>query len=104
MFLNRQLSGTLFTQSGIGAAKLLHFLTVHSMDGQQLMLHGNFANVAALRTGLRRALSLLDTFPEDAPWQTIAEPLSGLGFAPGWGNHVTRVIDTMSLLVDILEA
>ncbi|MEO7320367.1 MAG: sucrose synthase [Nitrosospira sp.] len=104
MFLNRQLSGTLFTQSGIGAAKLLHFLTVHNMDGQQLMLHGNFANVAALRTGLRHALGLLDSFPEDAPWQTIAESLSGLGFAPGWGNHVKRVIDTMSLLVDILEA
>ncbi|SCY43795.1 sucrose synthase [Nitrosospira sp. Nl5] len=104
MFLNRQLAGTLFTQSGIGTAKLLHFLTVHSMDGQQLMLHGNFADVAALRTGLRRGLDLLDTYSEDVPWQAIAEPLSGLGFAPGWGNNVMRVSDTMSLLVDILEA
>src|SRR6185437_3288201 len=104
MFSNKQLAGTLFTQSGIGTAKLLHFLTVHSMDGQQLMLHGNFADVSALRTGLRRALSLLDVYPGDAPWQAIVEPLSGLGFAPGWGNCVTRVSDTMSLLVDILEA
>lgn len=104
MFLNRQLAGTLFTQSGTGTAKLLHFLTVHSMDGQQLMLHGNFADVAALRTGLRRALDLLDTYSEDVPWQAVAEPLSGLGFAPGWGNNVMRVSDTMSLLVDILEA
>lgn len=104
MFLNRQLAGTLFTQSGTGTAKLLHFLTVHSMDGQQLMLHGNFADVAALRTGLRRALGLLDTYSEDVPWQAVAEPLSGLGFAPGWGNNVMRVSDTMSLLVDILEA
>jgi sucrose synthase len=104
MFLNKQLAGTLFTQSGIGTAKLLHFLTVHSMDGQQLMLHGNFSDVSALRTGLRRALSLLDVYPGDAPWQAIVEPLSGLGFAPGWGNCVTRVSDTMSLLVDILEA
>ncbi|MEO7559667.1 MAG: sucrose synthase, partial [Nitrosospira sp.] len=103
-FLNRQLAGTLFTQSGTGTAKLLHFLTVHSMDGQQLMLHGNFADVAALRTGLRCALDLLDTYTEDAPWQAIAEPLSGLGFAPGWGNCVMRVSETMSLLVDILEA
>ncbi|WP_198140787.1 sucrose synthase [Nitrosospira sp. NpAV] len=104
MFLNRQLAGTLFTQSGIGTAELLHFLTMHSMDGQQLMLHGNFADVAALRTGLRRALGLLDSYTEDAPWQAIAEPLSGLGFAPGWGNCVMRVSETMSLLVDILEA
>ncbi|MGH8762537.1 MAG: sucrose synthase [Nitrosospira sp.] len=104
MFLNRQLAGTLFTQTGTGTAKLLHFLTVHSMDGQQLMLHGNFADVAALRTGLRRALSLLDTYSEDVPWQAVAEPLSGLGFAPGWGDNVMRVSDTMSLLVDILEA
>lgn len=104
MFLNKQLAGTLFTQPGIGAAKLLHFLTVHNMDGQQLMLHGNFADVAALRSGLHRALDLLDTYSGDAPWQAIAEPLSGLGFAPGWGNCAMRVSDTMSLLVDILEA
>lgn len=103
-FLNRQLAGTLFTQSGLGTAKLLHFLTVHSLDGQQLMLHGNFADAAALRSGLRRALDLLDTYTEDAPWQAISEPLSGLGFAPGWGNCVMRVSETMSLLVDILEA
>ena len=103
-FLNKQLASTLFTQSGVGTAKLLHFLTMHSMDGQQLMLHGNFADVPALRTGLRRALGLLDTYTEDAPWRMIAEPLSGLGFAPGWGDCVMRVSDTMSLLVDILEA
>ena len=104
IFLNKQLSSGLFTQPGLGAAKLLHFLTVHSMDGRQLMLSGNFADVPALRTGLRRALGLLDTHPDDTAWSEIAEPLSGLGFAPGWGNCVGRVSETMSLLVDILEA
>ncbi|MBA4142355.1 MAG: sucrose synthase [Nitrosospira sp.] len=104
IFLNRQLAGTLFTESGVGAAKLLHFLTVHSMDGTQLMLRGNFADVAALRVGLRRALALLDRYHPGATWQEIAEPLGGLGFAPGWGDCAMRVSETMSLLVDILEA
>lgn len=104
IFLNRQLAGALFTQSGSGATKLLHFLSVHSMDGQQLMLRGSFADVVALRGGLRRAIGLLDKYPEDTPWQVIAEPLSGLGFEPGWGDRASRVSDTMSLLVDILEA
>jgi sucrose synthase len=104
IFLNKQLSSTLFTQLGLGTAKLLHFLAVHSMDGKQLMLSGNFSDVAALRTGLRRALGLLDKHPGDTPWEVIAEPLSGLGFAPGWGNCVTRVSETMSLLVDLFEA
>ena len=104
IFLNRQLAGTLFTQSGAGAGKLLHFLTVHSMEGRQLMLSGNFADVAALRAGLRRALALLDKYPVETLWQQFAEPLSGLGFAPGWGDNAGRVTDTMSLLVDILEA
>ena len=27
-----------------------------------------------------------------------------MGFAPGWGNSASRVVDTMYLLVDILEA
>lgn len=104
IFLNRQLAGTLFTQSGIGTGKLLHFLTVHSMEGRQLMLSGNFPDVAALRTGLRRALALLAKYSAETPWSQIAEPLSGLGFAPGWGGNVARITDTMSLLVDILEA
>ncbi|SOD42655.1 sucrose synthase [Nitrosovibrio sp. Nv4] len=104
IFLNKQLSSGLFTQLGLGTAKLLHFLTMHSMDGNHLMLSGNFADAAALRTGLRRALGLLDKYPGDTPWSVIAEPLSGLGFAPGWGDCVTRVSDTMSLLVDLLEA
>ncbi len=104
IFLNRQLSGNLFTQLGLGADKLLHFLTVHSMDGTHLMLDGNFADVGALRAGLRRALGLLDRYSEDVPWKEIAEPLRGLGFAPGWGDCVLRVSETMSLLVDILEA
>ena len=104
IFLNKQLAGTLFTQSGLGTVKLLHFLTVHSMDGQHLMLSGNFTDVAALRAGLHRALGILDRHPADTRWQEIAEPLSGLGFAPGWGDCVQRVSETMSLLVDILEA
>jgi sucrose synthase len=104
IFLNKQLAGTLFTHPGMGSVKLLHFLAVHSMDGHQLMLNGNFADVAALRAGLRRALGLLDRYPEDTPWMIIAEPLSGLGFAPGWGDCARRVSETMSLLVDILEA
>ena len=104
IFLNRQLAGALFTQSGSGATKLLHFLSVHSMDGQQLMLRGNFADVVALRSGLRRAIGLLDKYPEDTPWHVVAEPLGGLGFEPGWGDRASRVSDTMSLLIDILEA
>ncbi|HEY6044656.1 MAG TPA: sucrose synthase, partial [Nitrosospira sp.] len=103
-FLNRQLAGTLFTQSGSGTTKLLHFLSVHSMNGQQLMLRGSFANVAELRSGLRRAIGLMDKYPEETSWHVIAEPLSGLGFEPGWGDCASRVSDTMSLLVDILEA
>lgn len=104
MFLNRQLAGALFTQSGGGTTKLLHFLAVHSMEGQQLMLNRGFGDVAELRTSLRHALYLLDSHAEDTPWREIAGPLGELGFAPGWGDRARRVSETMSLLVDILEA
>jgi sucrose synthase len=104
IFLNKQLAGGLFGQLGLGSDKLLHFLTVHSMDGKQLMLGGNFTDVPALRSGLRRALSTLEKYSDDTEWKDVAEPLGGIGFAPGWGNCVGRVSETMSLLVDILEA
>ncbi len=41
---------------------------------------------------------------EKTPWADLAESLSKLGFAPGWGDEAGSVVETMTLLMDILEA
>lgn len=104
MFLNRQLASALFNQPNLGEAKLLRFLRLHSMDGRQLMLSSQFGDASALRAGLRLAMRYLEGLPSDTPWAELASHLAKLGFEPGWGRDAGHALDTMSLLVDILEA
>jgi sucrose synthase len=54
LFLNRQLSSAMFQKPAEGHAKLLNFLRLHAMEGQQLMLHAHLGDVGALQRCARR--------------------------------------------------
>ena len=103
-FLNRQLSSEMFSRPQDRAEKLLHFLSVHTIEGQQLMVNRKFGDSSLLRNALRLALRELERTEAGAPWADFSDRLIGLGFAPGWGDTAARVAETMGLLSDILEA
>ncbi len=103
-FLNRRLSSRLFEEQGKGDERLLGFLRVHCCRGQQLMLNDRIKTVGGLRRALRGADELLSLQAWDSPWEELAHQLRILGFEPGWGNCVSRIRETMQLLLDILEA
>jgi sucrose synthase len=103
-FLNRSLSSRLFEELGKGDQHLLHFLRARCFRGQQLMVSNALDSVAALRNALRQALIPLRRRPTHTPYADLASDLRALGFEPGWGNDMGRIRDTMSLLLDILEA
>ena len=104
IFLNRQLASDMFYHQQLGAEKLLYFLGMHAVEGQQLMLHQPVKDVARARSLLQQALAVLEALDDGTPWPRFADRLGQLGFAPGWGDHAARVAETMNLLVDILEA
>jgi sucrose synthase len=104
MFLNRQLSSTMFQHMHEGEARLLHFLKVHSIDGKPLMIDGGFPSVAALREGLHKALAKIEPLADETPLAEFTDAIHKIGFSPGWGDNAGRVAETMNLLVDILEA
>lgn len=104
IFLNRQLSSDMFNRPQQAFEKLLHFLGVHSMEGRQLMFHTTPRDVGAVSETLRKAIADLEKLDGDTEWPAFSEKLSALGFAPGWGNTAARVAETMTLLMDILEA
>lgn len=104
LHLNRALASAMFTRPEVGQARLLHFLRMHKIDGQQLMLAPHIGEVEALRDALREARRQLDALDAESPWQACAAAMGALGFEPGWGATAGRASETMSLLVDILEA
>lgn len=103
-FLNRHLSRQLFDELGKGNERTVDFLSIHSYRGQQLMLNDQISRVSALRKALRLAQETLAEHPPETGWQDLAAPLRSLGFEAGWGSDAHRILDTMRLLTDLLEA
>jgi len=103
-FLNRRLAGGLFNGGGQGEKMLLDFLRMHSYQSQPLMLHREVNEVDQLRGLLRDAIEFLEERDAESLWEDHAAGLRSLGFEPGWGRTVAHIMETMSLLLDILEA
>ena len=103
-FLNRRLSSRLFEELGKGDKQLLDFLTVHSYRQQQLMLNETLRDVGGLRAALRAADDYLHGQDPSADWGKVGPALRTMGFEPGWGRDAQGMIETMQLLLDILEA
>ncbi len=103
-FLNRRLSSELFRNLDNGDRCLLDFLRVHQVKGEQLMLNHRIADITTLRRAIRQAQDYLRRQNPEAGWDEVSSKLQTLGFEPGWGKTVSRMNDTFSLLLDILEA
>ncbi|MEJ2190157.1 MAG: sucrose synthase, partial [Acidobacteriota bacterium] len=103
-FLNRQLSGQLLTQADVGLRRLVSFLSLHTIDGRQLMLNPQVDDPEAVRRALRRAQEYLKKQDRSVEWAGVEPELRGLGFEPGWGRTLTRIVESLQLLQDLLEA
>lgn len=103
-FLNRRLSSQLFQDIAKGDQRVLDFLSVHHVQGRQLMLNSRIRSVIDLRRRLRDADEHLAQQHPDATWDDVAHAMQSMGFEPGWGRTVERMRDTLSLLTDLLEA
>jgi sucrose synthase len=103
-FLNRRLSSELFQNLDGGDQELVDFLRVHQVKGEQLMLNKRITSVAELRQAVRGADEYLGRQPRGAEWKDVGPRLQQMGFEPGWGKTVERMVDTFRLLSDILEA
>jgi sucrose synthase len=103
-FLNRHLASKLFFDMGKGSKLLLDFLKVHKYRETQLMISENVNSLDELRKSLRRAIYYLNKRNPEESHHEVERFLSTLGFEAGWGNRVSKIKNTMELLVDLLEA
>lgn len=102
-FLNRHLSSKLF-QSADGMEPLFQFLRMHTYRGQTLMLNDRIASLKRLRPQLVKAEEALSRLAEDTPFVDFAHKLQELGLEKGWGNTAGRVLETVKMLEDLLQA
>lgn len=102
-FLNRHLSGRLFSEPAKVGQLLFDFLHVHEYHGHELMLNDRITSVSLLQESLKHAQDFLSKQPADTEWNVIAHAMQDMGFEKGWGRTVERMLDTISLLQDIWE-
>ncbi len=103
-FLNRRFSSRLANDLAKGDELILSFLKVHGYGGIPFMINDTIKNMAGLQNALRNGMEYLDKQPADATWNDVSANLQSMGFEPGWGRTVSRILDSFSLLADILEA
>ncbi|CAM6124536.1 unnamed protein product [Calypogeia fissa] len=103
-FLNRHLSSKLFSSGPDSMKPLFNFLKIHKNREEALMLNDRISSLNKLSPSLHKAEEYLTTLPEDTPYKDVATKLQELGLEKGWGNTVGRVLESIHLLFDILQA
>ncbi len=103
-FLNRRFSSRLANDLAKGDELIMSFLKVHGYGGMPFMINDTIQNMAGLQQALRNGMEFLADHANDATWNEVSAELQLMGFEPGWGRRVDRIIDSFSLLADILEA
>nr|XP_016512968.1 PREDICTED: sucrose synthase 2-like [Nicotiana tabacum] len=102
-FLNRHLSSIMF-RSKDSLDPLLDFLRGHSHKGNVLMLNDRIQRISRLESALSKAEDYLSKLSLDTSYNEFEYALQEMGFERGWGDTARRVLETMHLLSDILQA
>jgi sucrose synthase len=102
-FLNRHLSAKLFHDKE-SLHPLLEFLRLHSYEGKTLMLNDRIQNPDSLQHVLMKAEEYLGTVAPETPYSEFEHKFQEIGLERGWGATADRVLESIQLLLDLLEA
>ncbi|MFP4006622.1 MAG: sucrose synthase [Spirulinaceae cyanobacterium] len=103
-FLNRFLSSKLFQDPSRWQEALYNFLSLHSYNGVTLLINGRIKGSQQLSDQVKIALSRVDEFPPDTPYDEFRYDLQELGFEPGWGNTAGRIHESLEILDELLDS
>jgi len=103
-FLNRFLSSKLFQHPQQWLEGLYSFLSVHSYDGQTLLINGRIQNQKQLSDRVKQALDYVSGLPAKRPYEDFRFELQAMGFEPGWGNTAGRIQETLGILDELIDS
>lgn len=103
-FLNRYMSSSLFSRPREWVKKSFDFLKLHHHNGRQLLVNGTIlTDPNAFLSETEKFIEILQSLPDDAPFEKIAGKMKKAGFEMGWGNTVGRIRETMQILLDLVN-
>lgn len=103
-YLNRYLSSNIFSRSDEWNTKLFDFIKLHKNGDKQLLVNGGvIKDFYTFRSELETALRWLRKRPAKTPYSAVETKLRKSGFEAGWGNTAGRMVDTMQMLIDLLN-
>ncbi|CAK9274114.1 unnamed protein product [Sphagnum jensenii] len=102
-FLNRHLSSRLFRDPE-SMEPLFEFLQLHSYGGETLMLNERIPSLSKLRPVLMKTEDILTKLPKDTSYSDFELKLRELGLEKGWGNTAGRVLESIHMLLDLVQA
>lgn len=103
-FLNRYLSSKIFNNPDKWNQKLFEFIKLHRHGKQNLFVNPKvIKDFGQFFIELEKMLKWLRTKKKSAPYSSVQSRMKKAGFAPGWGKNVERILETMQMLVDLLN-
>ncbi|BAU63643.1 Sucrose synthase [Stanieria sp. NIES-3757] len=103
-FLNRYLSSKIFQDPNQWLEALYSFLSLHSYNGNTLLINGRIKDRKQLSDRIKQALNLVSGYPKSRPYEEFRFELQNLGFEPGWGNTAGRVRETLEILDELIDS
>ncbi|KAL5722208.1 sucrose synthase [Ranunculus cassubicifolius] len=101
--LNRHLSAKMF-QGKESMKPLLDFLRVRQYKGQKMMFNEKVPNLEIIQSALQKAVDYLTTISPSTPYSEFEKRFQEFGLEKGWGGSGERCLETIHLLLDLLQA
>jgi sucrose synthase len=101
-YLNRYLSSNMFTNQYKLSRALFDFLFVHKHNSEPLIVNDRIDNPGRLSTAIDRAVTFLKRKDMEIPYSEIKLELQELGFEPGLGNTIGRILEMLQMLDSLL--
>ena len=103
-FLNRFMSSNIFSRPREWNNHLFEFIKLHKYNEQQLLVNGSLIKgFETFVKELEKILRWLGKRNPEASYRTVEAKLKKSGFEAGWGNTVQRIIETMQMLLDLVN-
>jgi sucrose synthase len=103
-YLNRFMCSNIFNRPEEWHRKLFEFIKIHNWKGTQLLINGGIINdYSDFPARLEKMCDTLEREEPGTSHNELEQMMRSNGFAPGWGNTAARILETMRMLLDLLN-